>query len=371
MDARFAGEDVDRTVASETAWPTRVEGTGAWTRADLDRDSGWLHDFDPAWSQEIDAALVRMREQRVTLDDITPAHLDCPQLIAFLREFMHRDVAGRGVGLIRGLPRERYTDEELGWLFWGLGQHLGTGVSQNAQGDRLGHVRSRELDYDGLNVRGYQTSHALEFHCDPSDVVGLLCLRQAPSGGESAVVSGLSIYNTVMAEHPEYLPVLERGFVYDRRGEEAHYQSPVSEPVPVFGLAGGQVSIRYVRKSIETGMAKLGREFTSEEARVLDYLDELTRRPDLVKRMRLEPGDIQFVNNYTVLHARTGYKDHSEPALRRHLLRLWLKVPGLRSLDRRFIEYDAGTGWSRREGIRPPQAPPPNAEVDPPPSMPM
>lgn len=350
---------------SNTQWPARADGPGAWTRATLDLNRGWMHDFEPEWMDEIDSAIESMRRDRVSLERIEPAHVNCPRLVGFLREFMRRDVAERGVGLIRGLPRDRYTDEELGWLFWGLGLHLGTGVSQNAQGDRLGHVRSKELDYDALNVRGYQTSHGLEFHCDPSDVVGLLCLRQAPSGGESAVVSGLSIYNAVMAEHPEYLPMLERGFVYDRRGEEAHYQAPVSDPVPVFAMADGQLSIRYVRKSIETGMDKLGRAFSAEEEQVLDFLDEVTRRPELVVTMRLEPGDLQFVNNYTVLHARTGYQDHAEPALRRHLLRLWLKVPDIRSLDDRFIEYDDASGWSRREGIRPPDAPPPNAETRP------
>ena len=105
----------------------------------------------------------------------------------------------------------------------------------------------------------------LGFHCDPCDVIGLLCLHQAPNDGESAVVSGLSVYNAVVAEHPEYLPMLERGFVCDRRGEEVYYQQPVSDPVPVFAHVNGQVSIRYVRKSIETGMAKLGRQFSAEE----------------------------------------------------------------------------------------------------------
>jgi hypothetical protein len=276
-----------------------------------------------------------------------------------MQTFLTKDVGERGIGLIRGLPRERYSDQELELLFWGLSLHLGIGVSQNAEGDRLGHVRSKALDYNALNVRGYQTSHALEFHCDPSDVVGLLCLNQAPSGGESAVVSGLSVYNAVVAEHPEYLPALERGFIYDRRGEQAYYQQPVSDPVPVFAHINGQISIRYVRQSIETGMAKLGRQFSTEELGLLDYLDEVTQRLNLVVTMRLAPGDIQFVNNYAVLHSRMSYEDHPDPAKRRHLLRLWLKVDGLRRLDPRFVEYDETTGWSRREGIRPPQAPPP------------
>lgn len=349
-------------MANTPDWPEQVNGPGVWTRDSLAADGGWTHVFEPPWVEEVDRTVASLTQRGVTLESLTPNEIDCPELIGFMRRFMNDDIGERGVGLIRGLPRARYSDHELELLFWGLGLHLGIGVSQNADGDRLGHVRSRALDYDARNVRGYQTSHALEFHCDPSDVVGLLCLHQAPSGGESAVVSGLSVYNAVLAEHPEYLPLLERGFVYDRRGEEANYQEPVSDPVPVFAHVDGQVSIRYVRKSIETGKAKLGRDFTGEEDRLLNYLDEVTQRPDLVVRMRLRPGDMQFANNYTVLHSRTGYEDHPDPAQRRHLLRLWLKIDGLRQLDSRFVEFDKASGWSRREGIRPPEAPAPNTE---------
>jgi hypothetical protein len=346
-----------------TNWPKQVAGAGAWTRKSFAADGSWMHTFAPEWVEEVDRTVASLTRRRVTLETLVAEDINCPQLIAYMCTFMADDVRDRGVGLIRGLPRNRYSDHELELLFWGLGLHLGTGVSQNAEGDRLGHVRSKALDYDALNVRGYQTSHQLEFHCDPSDVVGLLCLHQAPSGGESAVVSGLSVYNTVMTEHPEYLPALQRGFVYDRRGEEAWYQTPVSEPVPVFAHVDGQVSMRYVRKSIETGMDKLGREFTAEEARLLDYLDDVTQRPELVVTMRLQPGDMQFVNNYTVLHARTAYEEDPDPEKRRHLLRLWLQVDGLRALDPRFIEFDEASGWSRREGIRPPNAPAPNTEA--------
>jgi hypothetical protein len=343
-----------------SGWPSNVAGLGAWSKASLAADTSWIHFLSDQCLQEVERTICDLRERNVTLDSLVRDDIDCPGLVTFMRTFLQVDVGERGVGLIRGLPRERYSDQELEVLFWGLGLHLGTGVSQNAEGDRLGHVRSKALDYDALNVRGYQTSHALEFHCDPSDVVGLLCLQQALSGGESAVVSGVSVYNTVVKEHPEYLPLLQRGFVYDRRGEEAYYQQPVSDPVPVFAHVNGQVSIRYVRKSIETAMAKLDRAFSAEQLRVLDYIDEVTQRPELVVTMRMEPGDMQFVNNYSVLHARTRYEDHPEPSRRCHLLRLWLKIDDLRQLDSRFIEFDEATGWSRREGIRPPHAPPPS-----------
>ena len=40
--------------------------------------------------------------------------------------------------------------------------------------------------------------------------------------------------------------------------------------------------------------------------------------------MDLQPGDMQFVNNYHVLHARTAYEDDRETGEIRHLKRLWL-----------------------------------------------
>ena len=359
-------DPTDRPIMTEEAapgWPARARG--AWRRADLEADTGWVHAFEREWVDDLDTAVRGLRTRGATLDTVTRADVPLPRLGRFLDETLRADVAGRGLSLIRGLPRERYSDDELAMLFWGMGLHLGTGVSQNADGDRLGHVRSRGLDYDARDVRGYQTDHALEFHCDPSDVVGLLCLHQAPAGGESSVVSGLAVYETVAAERPEYLARLAEGFVYDRRGEEAFYQAPVSDPVPVFARAGDAISVRYVRKSIETGMAKLGRTFTAQELEILDYLDAVTRRPELVVSMRLEPGDMQFASNYTVLHARAAYVDHPEPERRRHLLRLWLKIDGFRALDARFVEHDAESGWSRREGIRPPDAPRPRDETRP------
>jgi hypothetical protein len=137
----------------------------------------------------------------------------------------------------------------------------------------------------------------------------------------------------------------------------------VSEPVPVFENVNGQISIRSVRKPIETGMAKLGRELAQEEEHVLDYIDEVTQRPDQIVTMRMQPGDMQFVNNHEVLHSRTGYEDHREPERRRHLVRLWLKIERFRQLDARLVGYDEASGLSRREEIRPPNAPAPKSEA--------
>ncbi|MGB5373168.1 MAG: hypothetical protein WBM75_02795 [Polyangiales bacterium] len=39
-----------------------------------------------------------------------------------------------------------------------------------------------------------------------------------------------------------------------------------------------------------------------------------------------------LLSNHTVLHARTDYEDHPKPELKRHLLRLWISLPGEASL---------------------------------------
>ena len=47
--------------------------------------------------------------------------------------------------------------------------------------------------------------------------------------------------------------------------------------------------------------------------------------------MELLPGDIQFINNYHVLHGRTAYEDERTSGRIRHLKRLWLETTVLPS----------------------------------------
>lgn len=333
--------------------PRRLEpirDASAWDASTYKND-GWIRCLTDVHLGEIDKAINDLVRQGRTLDTVTQRDFKANSLSVFLKDFVDNDVAQRGFGMLRGFPVASYNTEQVEMFFWGLGTLMGTGVSQNAAGHRLGHVRDQGLDYDALNVRGYQTRAHLPFHCDPSDVVGLLCFNKAVEGGMSSVVSGITMYNQILRERPQYLDLLHRGFLYDRRGEETTYQGALSDYVPVYGCFDGDLSIRYVRKSMETAQQKLGVDFTDEELEVLDYLEELSRRDDLVYSMMLEPGDMQFCNNYLVLHSRTEYKDHEITEKKRHMLRLWLQIPGIRKLAPEFIEYDERSGWSRREGI--------------------
>lgn len=329
-------------------------GPHAWTRATVEADPGVTAVLPAEAIEDLDAALAHLRAARLAIDTVGPGDFAFPRLGPWLRRYVRVPLAeGRGFGMIRGFPIGRCSDEEAGMLFWGMGTHMGLPVSQNAHGHRLGHVFDQGLDYETLNVRGYQTSHRLNYHTDSSDLVGLMCLRKAKSGGLSSVSCAHSVFNTLLAECPQHLQILFRGFEYDRRGEAAPFQAEISAPRPVFSVREGALSVGYVRQPIKTARIKTGVPFTEAERAALDAFDEAAARPENTYAAMLEPGDIQFCNNHLVLHSRTAYEDWPEPGRERHMLRLWLKVEGIRPLDEAMIDLDAATGWSRREGILP------------------
>ena len=79
--------------------------------------------------------------------------------------------------------------------------------------------------------------------------------------------------------------------------------------------------------------------------------DALADDPDMHLRMRLDPGDMQFVYNHAFLHDRTGFTDWPEPENRRHLLRLWLSMPGDRALPPVFASRYGSIEVGNRGGI--------------------
>jgi hypothetical protein len=306
---------------------TPITGPKAWRGAELASDPTWIVAWSAAELAEIDHALGVARASGRPLADVDRAHFPLATLASRLSQVLDEIYTGRGFVLLRGLPVDRYADDEVGLILWGLGRYLGAPLHQNPQGDLLGHVYDHGRTYGDIDVRGYETNAYLPYHTDAGDMVGLLCLRRGLAGGLSSIVSSVAVHNEILAAHPEYLGLLYNGFYYIRR-EAALTERGVSErPIPVFGHAGGVVSCRYIRNQINAGAVKRGVPLTAVETAALDHLDEQTRRADLRLDMDLQPGDIQLINNYTILHSRTGFVDGELPHQKRHMLRLWLKFP--------------------------------------------
>ena len=164
---------------------------------------------------------------------------------------------GRGFKLLRGLPIQDRPIEEVAFMYWGIGAHLGYAVSQNAKGHVLGHVKDLGLNYADPQARGYQTSARLPYHTDYSDLVGLLCLKKARSGGLSSIVSSSALYNHIMAERPDLGEALMQPFYRTRWGEVGS-DRPAWIEVPAFNTFEGGRQHQLCEKRRTEGTADAG-----------------------------------------------------------------------------------------------------------------
>src|SRR5262249_1715257 len=239
-----------------------------------------------------------------------------------LQSLLGEVLEGRGFVLLRRLPVERWSSRQAALAFLGIGCHLGSLRPQNADGHLLGHVKDIGLSSANPNVRIYQTHERQTFHTDSCDVVGLLCLATAKSGGLSSLVSSTTIFNEMRRRRPDLARLLFAPIETDRRGEVAKDEKPYFQ-IPVFNWHAGLLSAIYQRQYIESA-----RRFpevpplTTAQTAALDLLDELANDAQLHLMMELRPGDMQFVHNHTILHDRTAFEDWPEPERKRHLLRL-------------------------------------------------
>jgi hypothetical protein len=309
---------------------TPIDHPGAWKVADFTTPADYTIELDATHLRDIERAIRQIKTAGLGLDDLRREHFEVPSLRPVIDEIRREIEDGRGFVVVRRLPVEDYSKDEIGMIFWGVGTYLGRGLSQSVLGDRLGHVKdfSRE---DPL-ARAYRNKRELSPHTDACDLVGLACLLSAESGGVSQLTSALTVHNVMLAECPEALERLYRGYVFHRRGEEKPGDLPYTPyRVPVYSNTDGKVSARYVRTYVEAGEAAAGWPMAEAELAVLDRFEEITKRPELMLEFTLQPGEMYFINNYTILHARTAFDDgDAEEDRRRHLLRLWLEVPQMR-----------------------------------------
>jgi hypothetical protein len=306
----------------------------------------------PAEIAEIESAIGALAAREADIAAIAAHDFPLPTLGPRLRTRVRDEVLnGRGFLMLRGLPVARWSLLEAAAAFFGVGAHLGNARSQNGKGHVLGHVRDLGLDVRDPNVRIYQTNARQTFHTDSCDIVGLLCLKTAKSGGLSALVSSTTIFNEMRRRRPDLLRLLFQPIATDRRGEVPPGQKPYFE-IPVFTWHEGFLTAIYQRQYIDSAQrfADAPR-LTPDHVEALDLFDALANDPRLNMVMAFEPGDVQLVHNHTVLHDRTGFVDWPEPERRRHLLRLWLAASDARPLPAVFAQRYGSVSVGDRGGI--------------------
>lgn len=311
-----------------------IADASAWTRAELERDQGWVLRLTPAQAAEVAAAERALAARGARGGEFARADFPLPTLEPVLAEAFETLDRGRGLVLLRGLPVDPRDEEGAARILWGIGLHFGRGLKQiprvNLGGFKdnlIGHIVDQGFDYSKPNVTGSSTAAEQMPHVDGSDVVALLCLRPAADGGGvSRVVSSMAIHNALLARPRAILEQLYQGFHHDLRGDQARPDGPQVTPrMPVFSWFGGVLSCNFNSKTVEQAAAKLGQPLPPRERAALDAMLALALDPAFAIEMRFATGDLQFVNNYTVLHSRTAWVDPPEPERKRLLFRLWLK----------------------------------------------
>jgi hypothetical protein len=327
--------------------PAEIAGPSAWYGPQVAPRTDWIHTVGAEDVAEIESAVRRLEESGPEPAALSRTAFPLPTLGPRLGRILAEVLGGRGFALLRGLPVREWGPRRAALAFLGLGLHLGNLRPQNARGHLLGHVRDLGLSSRDPDVRIYQTRERQNYHTDSCDVVGLLCLHPARSGGLSSLVSAVTIFNE-LRRRPDLARVLFEPVETDRRGEVPPGRKPYFR-IPVFNWHAGRLTTIYHRPYIESA-----RRFadvpplTPEQTEALDAFDGLANDLALHFFMEFRAGDVQLVCNHTLLHDRTAFEDWPEPERKRHLLRLWLAPEQARPLPPVFAErYGSLTSGSR------------------------
>ena len=318
----------------------------AWKATDFESKDALAVDLESRHLDALAAAAAHVKGGDADFGAITPADFPLGAIQDEVAAWRKEVREGRGILLLRGFPVESIDLEDLRLMYLGLGTHFGRPVSQSALGDFIGDVVN--VGDKDKRERAYRNSRELNLHTDRCDLVAMLCIRPAVEGGLSGYASALTIHNEMLRERLDLLAHLYRGYFHHRFGEQAPGEPIVTtERIPTFSIKDGVPSVIYIRGYIDLAVEEGHVSLSDTELEALDYFDQVGNRPDVRLNFRLEPGEVSFTNNCLLLHTRTAFEDSSDPALKRHLLRLWLREDG-RPMAPGVILHKGSAGIEKR-----------------------
>jgi hypothetical protein len=330
------------TTLTETIVRTPIDHPAAWMGAELARGDDWLIPLTREHQDELRGFISEAKKRGLRLQDIGPDTFPLRALKPVVESVVSEIEGGLGIVVLRGLDLTGLSADDAGLAYFAIGAALGRPIRQNAKGHLLGHVQDTGRDImKDPNTRGYQTRIALPFHTDTStDLLGLLCYRKSRSGGKSSLAPLLTIYNRLLEEAPQLIDTLYERFHYDCR-EEFHRDGTPFYSRAAASVCEGRLSLRH-----NSGYARTAQRIescprlTEAQNEVMSLIDRLAFDEEIRFDVQLEEGDMLFINNYQVMHARSAFEDYDETERKRHLMRLWLYLHRGRRLQPDFDNRD-------------------------------
>ena len=323
----------------------------AWKGPELSIKNDWIYTLNTKDIIELERALSYVKSKNLKIPNFSQKDFPLPTLSKILIEILKELEHGRGLKLIRGIPVEKFNEEDAITVYWGICSYLGEAVAQNMMGELLGHVRAVGSNWnENFNLRGYQTPVHLPYHCDKSDVVGLLCLQTAKIGGTSSIASSIAIHNEILKTRPDLLEELYKPFYIDHRGEEFAGDDPFYI-AQVFSIYKGRFFGRFGQKYVESAQrfSKVPR-LTEKQIEAMNLFSKLALSEDMRLDMTFKRGDLQLLNNHYTVHSRTEYEDYKAESRRRHLIRILLFTESNKDVPKYIEKLNA---FIRRWGEEP------------------
>ena len=326
------------------AMPGRIiEDPANWTGEQMMARSDWLYKLDESeidcFDELIESTKTRIGGDPDKLRELDETCLDLGGFAIRLENIKQQLFSGCGLALIDRFPVDRWSRLDTAIVYWTIGRHIGTAVSNNPEGDLIAHVTDKGRDYDDPTARGYQTRADMYFHTDQCDLMSLLCLHAARSGGETRIASSIAIHNEMIARRPDLVDVLAQPFYMTRHSEKRPGQKDWYR-VPAFNYFGGFLSTVAGGKHLEKGHALPDTPDISEiQKEAIELFGTIGER--VYMALNFEPGQMALANNYTCIHRRTAYEEWPDRP-RRELWRLWLRVPEMRPIPRAFENLNKG-----------------------------
>lgn len=324
----------------------------AWLADDIKRATEWIRPLSASEKTCLRDGLGRFLKLEIPIEQATGADFDFGDLSPLLKDLRQQLYRGFGLVLVKGFPIGGLSEQEIKALYWGFTNQLGVLRPQGKNSALMNHVKNTGGVYRQAGGRGYNTNSELDFHVDFADWVGLLCIQDAKAGGMSKACSSRALFDALAEAHPELAKALMEPICYSRQDEQSADERPFYK-APIVAIEQGWFSCRYTRNHIRYAHRHEGASApTPMQEQAMNWLDTAAKDNKFAFEMRLEPGDLQIINNHVVLHSRTAYEDHEEPEKKRSLLRAWIATPDSQPLSLAMAEaYHDHRPGSVRGGI--------------------
>lgn len=325
----------------------------AWLAQDIRNSKQWIRPLTEPEKRGLRTGLEAFLKTGKAIEESTGFDFDFGDISKLRADINEQLCTQFGLIVLKDFPIQGLTEAQIKALYWGFTNRLGVLRPQGKDSALINHVKNAGGVYRAAGGRGYNTNAELDFHVDFADLVGLLCIQDAKSGGISKICSSRALYEELQNNEPELAAALLQPLYYSRQQEEAPDELPYYK-TPVIAYEQGRFSCRYTRNHIRNAHRHEGASAPSAlQEQAMDWIDEAAKSDKFNFDMRLVPGDLQIINNHVALHSRTSYDDHEEPGKRRNMLRSWIATPNSQPLSPAMAEafHDHHAG-SVRGGIK-------------------